>query len=133
MSRPLSILVFVGVLFVQHTQAAPPCDDISMTMNTCLGGEVGEVTADQLACLRSIAADAEREMSAAYQARVRATAASARRELASVQKLWVQSTQANCKFFASSANSVARYECVISAMLERKQVLDTTDKGDQAD
>lgn len=128
-----SRLVIVGVLFVQHAQATPPCDDITMTMNTCLGGEVGEVTADQLACLRSVAADAERAMSGAYQARVQATAASARRELASVQKLWAQSTQANCKFFASNANSVARYECVISAMLERKQVLEGTDKADQPD
>ncbi len=125
--------MIVGVLFVQHAQAAPPCDDITMTMNTCLGGEVGEVTADQLACLRSIAADAEREMSGAYQARVQATAASARRDLASVQKLWAQSTQANCKFFASNANSVARYECFISAMLERKRVLEATDMVDQPD
>jgi uncharacterized protein YecT (DUF1311 family) len=133
MIQHLARLAIVAVLFVQGAQAAPPCGDISMTMNTCLGGEVGEVTAEQLACLRSITTDAERDMSTAYQARVQATAATARRELASAQKLWIQSTQANCKFFASNANSVARYECVISAMLERKQVLEATDNGGQPD
>jgi hypothetical protein len=128
MRRQLSSLVIVSILLVQHAEAAP-CDDIAMTINTCLGGEVGEVTAEQLTCLHSIAADAEREMSGAYRARVQATAASARRELASVQKLWAQSTQANCKFFASNADSAARYECIIGAMLERKQVLRFADQG----
>jgi uncharacterized protein YecT (DUF1311 family) len=124
----LSCLVIVCIL-LQDVQAAP-CDDIAMTINTCLGGE-GEVTADQLACLRSIAADAEREMNGAYQARVQATPASARRELASVQKLWAQSTQANCKFFANNADSFPRYECIVGAMIERKQVPEATDEGDQ--
>jgi hypothetical protein len=98
MIQHIARLAIGAVLLVNRAQAAPPCEDIAMTMNTCLGGEVGEVTAEQLACLRSIATDAERDMSTAYQARVQATAATARRELASVQKLWVQSTQANCKF-----------------------------------
>jgi hypothetical protein len=133
MIQHIARLAIGAVLLVNRAQAAPPCEDIAMTMNTCLGGEVGEVTAEQLACLRSIATDAERDMSTAYQARVQATAATARRELASVQKLWVQSTQANCKFFSSNTNSVARYECIISAMLDRKQVLQGADKADQPD
>jgi uncharacterized protein YecT (DUF1311 family) len=133
MIQHIARLAIGAVLMVHDAQAAPPCEDIAMTMNTCLGGEVGEVTAEQLACLRSIAANAERDMSTAYQARVQATAATARRELASVQKLWIQSTQANCKFFASNTNSVARYECIISAMLDRKQVLEGADKADQPD
>ena len=61
-----------------------------MAINTCIGGEVGEITPDQLACLRSVAADAEREVSAAYQRRLQITTASARRDLASVQKLWAR-------------------------------------------
>ena len=93
MIQHIARLAIFAVLLVHRAQAAPPCEDIAMTMNTCLGGEVGEVTAEQLACLRSIAADAERDMSTAYQARVQATAATARRELASVQKLWIQSTR----------------------------------------
>jgi hypothetical protein len=133
MIQHIARLAIGAVLLVNRAQAAPPCEDIAMTMNTCLGGEVGEVTAEQLACLRSIATDAERDMSTAYQARVQATAATARRELASVQKLWVQSTQANCKFFSSNTNSVARYECIISAMLDRKQILQGADKADQPD
>jgi hypothetical protein len=73
-----------------------------------------------------MAADAEREVSAAYQRRLQITTASARRDLASVQKLWAQSTQANCKFFNNSENAT-RYECLISAMVERKQTLETSD------
>jgi hypothetical protein len=69
--------------------------------------------------------DAEREMSAAYQQRLQITTASARRDLASVQKLWAQSTQA-CKFFNSS-ESATRYEFLISAMVERKQILEASD------
>ena len=86
--------LIVALALIQQAQASPPCDDISMAINTCIGGEVGEITPDQLACLRSVAADAEREVSAAYQRRLQITTASARRDLASVQKLWAQSTQA---------------------------------------
>jgi hypothetical protein len=81
---------------------------------------VGEITPDQLECLHSVAADTEREMSVAYQRRLQITTTSARRDLASVQKLWAQSTQANCKFFSNNTESAARYECLISAMIERK-------------
>ena len=116
--------LIVAVALIQQAQASPPCDDISMAINTCIGGEVGEITPDQLACLRSVAADAEREVSAAYQRRL--TTASARRDLASVQKLWAQSTQANCKFF-NNTESATRYECLISAMIERKQTLEPID------
>jgi hypothetical protein len=118
--------LIVAVALIQQAQASPPCDDISMAINTCIGGEVGEITPDQLACLRSVAADAEREVSAAYQRRLQITTASARRDLASVQKLRAQSTQANCKFF-NNTESATRYECLISAMIERKQTLEAID------
>src|ERR1700756_1716833 len=125
-SRLLPTSMVIAGLVVQQALAAQSCDDALMVINTCIGGEVGEITPDQLACLRSVASDAEREMSAAYQQRLQITTASARRDLASVQKLWAQSTQANCKFFNSS-ESATRYECLISAMVERKQILEASD------
>ena len=125
-SRLLTTSMVIAGLLVQQALAAQPCDDALMAINTCIGGEIGEITPDQLACLRSVASDAEREMSAAYQQLLQITAASARRNLASVQKLWAQSTQANCKFFNNS-ESATRYECLISAMVERKQTLEARD------
>jgi len=39
---------------------------------------------------------------------------------------WPQSTQANFKFF-NNTESATRYECLISAMIERKQTLEASD------
>ena len=125
-SRLLTTSMVIAGLLVQQALAAQSCDDALMAINTCIGGEVGEITPDQLACLRSVASDAEREMSAAYQQRLQITTALARRDLSSVQKLWAQSTQANCKFFNNSENA-PRYECLISAMVQRKQTLEASD------
>ena len=72
-----------AMLIIQQAHAGPPCDDITMAINTCIGGEVGEVTPAQLACLRLAVADAERKMSAAYQRRLQNTTASGRPDLAS--------------------------------------------------
>jgi uncharacterized protein YecT (DUF1311 family) len=78
-------------------------------------------------CFRSVLAKAEREMNEAYQQRLKITVASFQRDLVSVQKLWAQSTEANCKFFGNNTESAARYECLISAMIERKQTLKALD------
>jgi Lysozyme inhibitor LprI len=125
-SRLLPTSMVIAGFIAQQALAAQSCDDALMAINTCIGGEVGEITPDQLACLRSVASDAKREMSAAYQRRLQITTASARRDLASVQKLWAQSTQANCKFF-NNGEGANRYECLISAMVERKQTLEAND------
>ena len=82
-SRLLTTSMVIAGLLVQQALAAQSCDDALMAINTCVGGEVGEITPDQLACLRSVASDAEREMNAAYQQLLQITAASARRNLAS--------------------------------------------------
>jgi hypothetical protein len=36
--------LIVAVALIQQAQASPPCDDISMAINTCIGGEVGDYT-----------------------------------------------------------------------------------------
>jgi uncharacterized protein YecT (DUF1311 family) len=78
-------------------------------------------------CFRSVLAKVEREMNEAYQQRLKITDASFRHVLVSVQKLWAQSTEANCKFFGSNTESAARYECLIGAMVQRKQTLEAID------
>ena len=91
-----------------------------------LCGNVADITPAHLACLRSVLAKAESEMNKAYQWRLSVTDASFRRGLVSAQKLWAQSTEANCKFFNNSG-SAAEYECLIGAMIERKQTLRALD------
>jgi uncharacterized protein YecT (DUF1311 family) len=117
----------LSMLIIQQAHAGQPCDDIATAINTCIPGDVEEISPAQLACLRSVLAKVEREMNAAYQQRLKITAVSFRHDLVSAQKLWVQSTEANCKFFGNNTESAARYECLISAMIGRRQTLEAID------
>jgi uncharacterized protein YecT (DUF1311 family) len=119
--------LMVAMLIVQQAQGGQPCDDIEKAVHACVPRDAAEVSPAELACLRSVQAKAEREMNEAYQQRLKITVASARRDLASIQKLWAHSIDANCKHFANNTESAARYECLIGAMIERKQTLEVLD------
>ena len=107
--------------------AAPSsCDQTAAIFSGCVADQ-GDITPTELACLRSALGKAQHDMTATYQVRMKITIASARGQLASVQRLWAQSTDANWRYFGGNAGSAARYECMIGAMIERKQTLQALD------
>ena len=122
-----AIIIALALSVSTAALAASSRDHMAAVFKGCKIWDQGEVTDRQVACLRSAAGKAERDMNTAYRGRIQITEESARARLKSVQRLWEQSTRANCEYFVGNPGSAAGYICLIDAIIQRKQTLGALD------